>query len=242
MNRHIHESDSAISVVFFDAAGTLFTTRGSVGEIYSRIALRFGIEAEAEELQNGFARRFLKQPPLAFARHTPPDELHRLEKEWWRALVSEVMADHTASPRFAEFFDELYEFFRGGKAWKLFADTAPTLAALKSRGLTLAVISNFDSRLDDVLRALGIDHYFDAIHLSTRLGAAKPDPAIFRAALDYHKVEAGHALHVGDSWREDIEGAVAAGLRAVWLDYSQSQAGESETAHLTRPGQLLELI
>jgi len=217
--------------VFFDAAGTLIETRGGVGEIYSRVARDFGFEAEPQTLQQNFARRFREQPPMAFPAGTPDAELQALEKGWWRNLVKAVFADLDSFPRFDEFFDDIFERFHGREFWRVFDDVEPALAALKQRGIRLGVISNFDSRLYDVLRACELDRFFDSIHISTRVGAAKPDPAIFQAALNYHAVEACQAWHVGDSLREDVEGALAVGINAVLLDRDNCFA---ENAHVTR--------
>ena len=231
-----------IQAVFFDAGGTLFETRGSVGEIYGRAALRYGIETDPQQLQLRFIREFRRQPPLAFPRGTPQSQLHRLEREWWRALVQRVFADAASWPGFAEFFDDLYEFFRTREAWRLFAETVPVLEALAARGLRLGIISNFDSRLDDVLRALGIDGYFEAVHLSSRVGAAKPDPLIFQTALATFGLTPPQAMHTGDSLREDVQGALSAGLQAVWFDPADSSAPPHDTQRIVRLDQLPALI
>ena len=71
-------------------------------------------------------------------------------------------------PRFEDFFDELFERFRDREFWRVYDDVEPALAELKRRGLKLGVISNFDSRLYDVLRACRLDHFFDSIfHLDS---------------------------------------------------------------------------
>jgi putative hydrolase of the HAD superfamily len=231
-----------IEMVFFDAAGTLFDVRGSVGEIYARLARPYGVEVAPEEIQRRFARAFRAQPPMAFPAATPEAERLRRERDWWRHLVRAVFAESGEFPRFEEYFTEVYEFFRTGAAWRAFEDTAPTLTALRQRGLRLGIISNFDSRLDDVLRALGLDHYFAAVHLSSREGAAKPDPAIFRAALNRHALAPGAALHIGDSLREDAEAAAAAGMLAVWLDRREVAAADTRLTRLTRLDQLVGLL
>lgn len=205
-------------VIFFDAAGTLLEVRGSVGEIYSRIASQYGCEADAEQLQQSFARWFRLQPPMAFPAGMPDDKLRELEKGWWRNLVRAVFADIGAFPHFDEFFDDVFEQFRKPELWRVFDDVIPTLTELKRRDIRLGVISNFDSRLDDLLQALGLDQFFDSVHISTRVGAAKPDPVIFEAALAHHNIEAHQAWHVGDSLREDVEGAEAVGINAVFLN------------------------
>jgi putative hydrolase of the HAD superfamily len=230
-----------VKVIFFDAVGTLIETCASVGEIYGRVAREFGFEAEAQILQQNFAHSFRRQPPLAFPAGTPEAALGELERDWWRNLVREVFDGLGQFPRFEEFFGEVFERFGGREFWNVYADVAPALAELKSRGLTLGVISNFDSRLYDVLRVCGLDHFFDSVHVSTRVGAAKPDPAIFRAALSYHAVEARLAWHVGDSLREDFEGAMAAGLNAVLLDRDNSFAKNAPANRIISLEQIVTL-
>jgi putative hydrolase of the HAD superfamily len=224
-------------VVFFDAGGTLLEVRGSVGEIYSRAASQYGLHAEAEQLQQNFARWFRLQPPLAFPGNTPADKLPSLEKEWWRTLVRAVFADCGSFSHFDDFFDDIFERFRGGECWRVYEDVAPTLAELKRRGLRLGIISNFDSRLDDVLRACELDQFFDSVHISTRVGAAKPDPAIFQAALEHYEIEPWQARHVGDTLHEDVEGAEAAGIQAILLDRNNHHA--DNPSRITNLNQLL---
>src|SRR5262245_3525732 len=139
-----------IQVVFFDASGTLFDVRGSVGEIYSRRAERYGISADPVIIHKNFLRAFRRQPPLAFPPETPDYELRRLEFNWWYRLAREVFAE-IDFPDFDRFFSDVFEYFRGDDAWYVFDDVVPALNGLKDRGLRLAVISNFDSRLDDIL-------------------------------------------------------------------------------------------
>ena len=224
-----------IQMVFFDAAGTLFDVRGSVGEIYARFALRYGKQVDAEELQREFVRQFRRQPPMAFARTLAHDERLALEQDWWRTLVRQVFARFGEFAQFEDYFVEIFEFFRTADAWQVFADVKPTLAALQARGIRLGLISNFDARLYDVLRGLQLREYFDSIHISTEVGAAKPDPAIFRAALADNGLQPLHALHIGDGLTADVRGAEAVGLSAVWLDRSRS-GGQAEF-----PNRVIEL-
>ncbi len=231
-----------IKAVFFDAVGTLIETRGSVGEIYGRVAREFGFEAEPRILQRNFARSFRRQPPLAFPAGTPEAALIELEKGWWRNLVRDVFEGLGPFPRFEDFFDEIFERFRGREFWRVYGDVEPALAELKRRGLKLGVISNFDSRLYGVLRACELDRFFDSVHVSTRAGAAKPDPAIFRAALNYHAVEAPQSWHVGDSLREDVEGAAAAGVNAVLLDRDDRFAENVPLTRITNLEQVVILL
>ncbi len=226
-----------IQVVFFDASGTLFDVRGSIGEIYSRFARRYDCVAEPETIHQNFLRAFRAQPPLAFPEAGDDEHLRQLEYDWWNRLAREVFREYDF-PRFDQFFAEVFEFFRTRDAWQVFEDVVPALEALKSRGLRLAVLSNFDSRLEELIRAFELDRFFDAVHYSTRIGAAKPDPAIFRAALRAHRIEAHQAMHIGDSLHADVEGAIAAGIRAVLLDRYQRAGNQGSVRKITGLGEL----
>jgi putative hydrolase of the HAD superfamily len=232
----------SIGMVFFDAAGTLFDVRGGVGEIYARVAREYGVTAEAAELESGFRRAFPRQPPMAFAPATAGPELRRLEREWWRRLVREVFAGVPDFARFDEYFAAVFDLFRTAEGWELYDDALPTLEALASRGLKLGMISNFDSRLFDVLRAFGLERHFAGVHISSRVGAAKPDPAIFRAALAAHGLRPRQALHVGDSLRDDALGAAAAGMPSVWLDRRRRGSAADFPVRISRLDELPEIL
>jgi putative hydrolase of the HAD superfamily len=98
-----------------------------------------------------------------------------------------------------------------------FADAAPALAALRRGGLRLVVASNWDCSLPDVLAQAGLLHLIDAVVPSAVAGAAKPDPALFEAALREAGCGPRDALHVGDSLDNDVAGATAAGIAALLL-------------------------
>jgi putative hydrolase of the HAD superfamily len=98
-----------------------------------------------------------------------------------------------------------------------FADSAPALAALRERGLVTVCVSNWDVSLARVLERCGLAPGLDAIVCSAEAGARKPDPAIFERALTLAGCSAGEAVHVGDTPDEDLEGAHAAGIRALLI-------------------------
>ncbi len=102
--------------------------------------------------------------------------------------------------------------------FELMPDALPALDELAARGARLAVVSNWDYALPDVLAGLGVADRFAAVATSAAVGAAKPDPAIFRSALKELGAAPGEALHCGDSPRHDCAGAAAAGIAAVLID------------------------
>ena len=204
-----------VRAILFDAGDTLFRLRGSVGEVYTTAAARHGVTAAAAEIERRFRAAFRHMPPLAFP-HSSEDELPACEYGWWKNLVATVFAD-TRFADFDVFFAELFDYFTRSENWELFDDVVPALDELRARGLRLAIVSNFDGRLTRICEGLGIAHRFDTIVMSSRAGAAKPDPRIFKVALQRLGLAASEALHVGDSEKEDLAGAQACGLRAVLL-------------------------
>jgi putative hydrolase of the HAD superfamily len=96
-------------------------------------------------------------------------------------------------------------------------DTHEALARLRAAGLRLGVVSNSDGRVEEALAAAGLRRYFEVVIDSTLAGVEKPDPAIFRAALDALGVVPAQALYVGDLYEVDVIGAQAAGMPAVLL-------------------------
>lgn len=100
-------------------------------------------------------------------------------------------------------------------AFDAYADSATALRAFRAGGLRVVVASNWDCSLPEVLAQARLLHLVDAVVPSAVVGAAKPDPALFDAALAAAGCEAGEALHVGDSLEKDVAGALAAGIAAV---------------------------
>jgi putative hydrolase of the HAD superfamily len=219
-SRFTRRRDRLIRAVFFDAAGTLLALREPVGETYARFALQEGIGARAEALEKGFRFAFARAEPLAFP-HVSPKKVRALERGWWCRLVNEAFhrAGVEASPRAIErAFAAVFEHFATRAAWRLFADVRPVLRSLRARGLRLAVVSNFDTRLVALLEAFEVAPALDAVVLSSTSGFAKPDPRLFAAALRETSSTAATTLHVGDSERLDRRAARAAGLCALRLD------------------------
>jgi putative hydrolase of the HAD superfamily len=116
--------------------------------------------------------------------------------------------------------------------------SAESLSRLKAAGLRLGVVSNSDGRVEQALQAAGLREYFDVVIDSALVGLEKPDPRIFRAALDALGVQPDEALYVGDLYEIDVLGAQAAGLRAIWFGVP---AGETPPTCPTT-GSIRELV
>jgi len=208
-----------VRVVFFDAAETLFHVNGSVADIYLRHAVSFGYQPKPNAMgliTEAFRRAFHDAPPPVFAA-TEPAQLKQSERLWWFDVVHNVFYRVGMFERFDEFFEHVYEVFADPASWRLYPEVPHTLRTLRNRGLELGIVSNFDSRLFNVIKGLEIAELFDTVTISSLAHAAKPSPKIFELALEQHAVDPGEAMHVGDSLRDDVEGATNAGLTAVLI-------------------------
>ena len=191
-----------IKAITFDVGGTLIQPWPSVGHVYAEVAARHGLKnLSPEQLNARFKTAWRARPGFAHSRNA------------WEELVNEVFGASTPTG----FFAELYERFATPDAWRIFDDVLPTLDALASREIKLAVISNWDERLRPLLRALKLDCYFEAFAISIEVGFPKPSPVIFEHAAAKLGPPPGSILHVGDSLEMDVQGARAAGFQALHI-------------------------
>src|SRR5262249_27633268 len=178
---------------------------------------RHGIHAQADAVERRFRNAMASAPPLAFPT-AEPERLRQSERRWWRDLVGRALDATGRGAALDAAFDALFAHYAGAGAWRVFPEVDRVLATLRARGVRLAVVSNFDGRLPDLLDRLGVGTRFDAVVHSTLAGSAKPDPAIFRTALGRLGVDQSQGLHVGDDVAADVAGARRAGLPPVPVD------------------------
>ncbi|MFH1639473.1 MAG: HAD-IA family hydrolase [Chloroflexota bacterium] len=100
----------------------------------------------------------------------------------------------------------------------LFDDVLPTMKILKERGLILGVITNLRDDMTPVCDVLGLSPYLSFTVTSGQVGAGKPNPAIFQAALEKAGVSAGVTTYVGDQYKLDIVGARGVGIEPILID------------------------
>ena len=102
--------------------------------------------------------------------------------------------------------------------FRAYADAAPALERLRALGLRLVCVSNWDCSLPAVLARCGLGELLDGVVTSAGSGTRKPDPAIFRAALELAGCRPAEAIHVGDTHAEDVVAAEGAGIAALLID------------------------
>ena len=202
-----------IAAVTFDVGGTLIEPWPSVGHVYAEVAASFRLAGlNPDALNRGFA--------AAWKRGSG----HDYSRAAWQSLVNETFASAGAAQPSDECFNALYARFVEADAWRVFDDARPALESLRSLGLRLAIVSNWDERLRPLLDALDLTRWFQVIVISHEVGHAKPSPEIFLHAAARLHLPPASILHIGDSTREDLGGASSAGMLSVLLDRDRSKA------------------
>jgi putative hydrolase of the HAD superfamily len=181
-----------IDVVTIDAFGTLVELRDPVGSLARLLP---GHEPGA--IEHAF-----RAEAAYYMEHSHGVGLAQLYADC-AAIFNETLGSKLTPEAYVTALDAEYAVLPG---------VPEALARLRSLGLELAVVGNWDLRLAEHLERLGLAPFFSAVVSSAGAGAAKPDPRPFVAALELVGVPPERALHVGDS-PADEDGARAAGLR-----------------------------
>ncbi|KAG0477133.1 hypothetical protein HPP92_013974 [Vanilla planifolia] len=198
--------DITHKALLVDAVGTLFVPSQPMAQVYRQFGEKYGVEFSEDEILNRY--RWAYEQPWGRSRLRFVDD----GRPFWQFIVTSSTGCSDS-----QYFEELYEYYTTDKAWHLCdPDAGKVFHALRKAGVKIAVVSNFDTRLRPLLRALKCDHWFDAVAVSAELAAEKPNPTIFLKACDFLGVKPEDAVHVGDDRRNDIWGARRAGCDA-WL-------------------------
>jgi HAD superfamily hydrolase (TIGR01549 family) len=208
--------------VFFDLDDTLFDNSFSVGA---------GLDAVREALPAFRARELDELSQL---------HCHLLETLHTRVLLGELTLHQARVARFAalcracgleeERAGSVAEMYRAAyqRARRAVPGARELLSALRGRVVIGVITHNVVEEQLAKLDALDLRGLVDVLVVSEEAGVAKPDPAIFRIALDRARCRPEHAVMVGDSWTVDIAGARAAGIRPVWLNRWSSSESAAE--------------
>jgi len=213
-----------IEAVLFDALGTLVRLEPPWERLPALLHSRHGIEVTEEQARPPM----LAEMSYYRTHHRDGRDAESLAdlRRRCAAVLREELPVLASLPE-----DALVELLLDSIVFTPYPDAAPALGVVRSQGLRAAVVSNWDCSLGSVLDQLGLGGLLNAVVTSAQTGTAKPDRAIFDAALQEVRCSAENAVFVGDSPETDIAGARSAGLRAVLVDRSASidDAGGIET-------------
>ena len=210
----------ACSAVFFDFGETLARVWPYREWLYVRACREFGVELDPQVVAGG-------QDAGWALYETPDGPAHphiSLTAEHFLLHKTEVIAERLRTMGVAgplqDIAARIYRLDTVPDMYRLYDDAIPTLAGLRKRGYRLAVISNHEWDLPDLIEGLGLGPYFETVVTSARAGYRKPHPRIFETALAEMRVAPQDALMVGDGLAPDVVGAHRLGMQAVLLDRS----------------------
>lgn len=218
-----------IKAVLFDAGDTLLAIPGSRA-ILQRYLAEKELHREQEPIGRMFDEAFRK---LYYEKPSDGTELCSPESDrlFWARLYAYVLSglgvhEHYEEDMIHRFSHELYDLFTSPEHYELFDDVPESLERLRSSGYRLGIVSNFAPTLKAILRHKGILHYFDPVIVSTEVGLEKPNPAIFRLALEQAGLAAEETLYVGDHDKNDIWAPNQIGIRAVKIKRYPHMTGD----------------
>jgi putative hydrolase of the HAD superfamily len=197
-----------VRAVLLDALGTLVRLEPPAPRLREELGRR-GVEVDEETAARGMAAEI----GYYLEHHMEGRDgasLERLRDRCAEALAGGLGVPGLSGP---DVRGALLDSLR----FTVYPDVIPALRELRRRGLRLVVASNWDCSLAGRLEEAGLMGLLDGAVSSAVVGEAKPSRAVFLAALRLARVRPHEALHVGDSLDGDVQGARAAGLRAVLL-------------------------
>lgn len=223
LRKPLHE----YKAIFFDVGDTLMTIPAARIILQQFLALR-SLHREQDRIGTLFTEAFRT---FYYGKQLNPDEVCSPESDraFWMSIYRHILEQLGAREEWTEdeihrCCHELYDEFTGPEHYRLFEDVQESLAELEGRGFRLGVVSNFAPTLRSILEDKGIARYFDPLIVSTEVGLEKPNPAIFKLALERSGLGPEEVLYVGDHDQNDIWAPNQAGIAAVKIiryDYLQ---------------------
>lgn len=211
--------------VLWDVKDTLLKVRASVGQQYCKEAERLGLNLSPVEVEAAF-RQAYRHHSSRYPNYGITQGLDG--RSWWMGVVRDTFSQcRVQDPALLNTMaHNLYHNFSSAENWEVFPDSKKTLESCSSLGLNLGVVSNFDSRLEEILRVCDLLSHFSFLITSEEAGVAKPSPAIFERALRKCGVPAASVAHIGDHYEKDYLASRSVGIHGFLLDrhnkYNQS--------------------
>jgi putative hydrolase of the HAD superfamily len=222
--------------VFFDAGETLVHPQPSFAELFALVLRREGYDVAADAVADrvlSLAEHFQRAARENELWTTSPERSKAFWLSVYGAFLSELQVAHTDA-----LLEVLYAAFTDLANYAVFDDVVPVLEELAAAGMTLGVVSNFEEWLERLLEGLGISAFFDVRVISGIEGLEKPDPRIFRLAMERAAVAPDRVVYVGDNPALDIEAAARVGMHPVLIDRRErypDAAGARITSMATLP-------
>ncbi len=210
-----------IKAVFFDWFNTLARFEPPREELYRQAFRQFGIELPTKDVMRGILiadRYYFEENAKSPLEKRSPEEQVEVYTHYPQAILAEAGVNVSKEPDLPlKILKIVMQQFKG-TSFALFDDVLSTLKTLKEQNLTLGLLTNLDRDMQPICRELGLEPYINFVVTSAEVGADKPNPPIFLAALQQAGVNASEAVHVGDQYKLDIIGARGVGITPILID------------------------
>lgn len=206
--------------VFFDVGDTLLAPYPSFLELFARIMADLGHPVTPDQVEEalqavGPSVSEVVARSSTTARWSTSEEKSRT---FWRGLYGAMLGQWGIADADGAIFDTLYRRFTSYESYRLFPEVLPVLHACRAAGLVMAIVSNFESWLEGMLIEFQVAPLFSCMVISGTEGVEKPDPAIFRLALERTGLAPEQVAFVGDHPGVDVAAANQLGMTGVLVD------------------------
>jgi putative hydrolase of the HAD superfamily len=241
------EQPQSIRTIFFDAGFTLLQPHPSGLEIYQQVCQTLSLQITIDQLARqitvaeDFYFSHVRAHPHTWASN---QDITAFWIEYYACVLRPFIAE-SDEKRLYQCATMINEEFAKHTSWQVYTDVYETLDALHHRGYTLGIISDWGISLGPILSKLKLTKYFECVIISASARQAKPSPMLYDLALQRANSIADYALHIGDSYINDVIGARTVGITPVLLDRAhrvQTQALDCLLVHsLTELLDILEV-
>jgi len=202
--------------VFFDAGETLVHPHPTFPDLFAQILEREGYAVAPETIRERGHVVFDRFRQAAQANELWTTSPERSRRFWHN--VYGIFLRELKIPNANGLIDVVYGEFTDPANYRVFDDVPPVLERLHDAGFVLGMISNFEEWLERLLGELGVRSYFPVRVISGIEGMEKPDPRIFRLAMERAGVTPDRSVYVGDNPEFDVDPALAVGMFPVLID------------------------
>lgn len=203
--------------IVFDAAGTLIYPEPSAVDVYRQVGLQFGVDLAHTEIQQRFGqnfKRFFQNP-----NHWDQPTNEAIERHRWRQVVQAVFPE----ARHADaLFETLWQHFAVAQHWRVYDDVFDCWNWLQTQAYVVAIGSNFDRRLHQLLPQLQPLDQITQVFCSADLGWSKPSERFFDELAQRLEIAPEQLLMIGDHLTNDCHGPRRAGWKSLFLSRSES--------------------
>lgn len=225
-----------IKAVLFDLVGTLIYVKDPVGKIYANAASSFGLHVNEKEIERAFQEIFKKkEKPIG-------SEIEEIK--WWQELVYETfkLCNIDIKDKNEKIFEVLFNEFKTKSPWRLYLDVLPVLNEIRKCKISTGIVTNFDSRVLNILNELNLSSYFDCIGYSGKVGYSKPHPKIFQYVLNKLNVVPEEVLYVGDDLELDYYPALNLNIKPILIVRKEKESQIKGITVISRLSQILDYI